>query len=102
MTILPVGKKLQLEIEQPTAGGLDLSAKNTVVECGIVAAISEVLPNLILTAKESGIQYQTTNEINVGDKIFFKAWALDVITYNKETYYFIDADSNGICAIVKE
>ena len=86
MTILPVGKKLQLEIEQPTAGGLDLSSKNTVVECGTIKAVPA--PTLV-------------GDYCVGQKIFFKAWALDVITYNKETYYFIDSDSNGICAIVK-
>ena len=91
MQIIPINKKIQLDIEQPTAGGLDLSSKPTTVECGTVLEISNCDDGKF-----------SINGIAVGDKIFFKAWAIDIITYNKQTFYFIDADSEGICAIVKE
>lgn len=85
MIIKPFNNKIQLEIDQPTAGGLDLSSKPTTVECGIIKEVGE-----------------NVKELKKGDRIFFKAWATDIITYNKETYYFIDSTSEGICAIVQE
>ena len=85
MQIIPINNKIQLDIEQPTAGGLDLSSKPTTVECATVIAVAD------------GI-----TKFKVGDKLFFKSWQVDIITYNKLTYYFIDADGEGICAIVKE
>lgn len=84
MKIIPTNNKLQIKIDQPTVGSLDLSSKPTAVEYGIVVGIGEGV---------SGFK--------IGDKIFFKAWALDVITYEKEAYYFLDALSDGICAYVK-
>ena len=88
MQIIPINNKIQLEIEQPTAGGLDLSSKPSTVECGTIIGIPG--------NEEVYMGYK------VGSKLFFKAWAVDIITYNKQTFYFIDADSEGICAIVKE
>jgi hypothetical protein len=38
----------------------------------------------------------------VGDRVFVKAWALDVITHNKETYYFVNVESGGILATYEE
>ena len=93
--ITPLGKKIQLKIEQPTAGGLDLSAKETAIEVGEIIGL----------AGERSVNLQNLwigkTELKIGDKIFFKAWALDIITYEGEKYYFIDSDSNAICAIIK-
>ena len=85
MNIKPAQNKIYLKIEKPTAGSLDLSSKPTVVEYGEVISIGEGV---------SGV--------NVGDKLFVKAWALDVITFNKEVYYFIDVASGGILATITE
>lgn len=85
MIIIPYRNKIQLKIDQPTAGGLDLSSKPTTVEVGTV--ISDGFEHL---------------KIIKGDRIMFKAWAVDIINYNNENFYFIDADSEGICAIIKE
>jgi NADPH:quinone reductase-like Zn-dependent oxidoreductase len=66
-------------------GGLNLSSKPTVVELAEVVAIGEGVGG-----------------INVGDRVFVKAWALDVITHNKETYYFVNVESGGILATYEE
>ena len=55
MTIQPYRNKLQLKIESPTAGGLDLSSKATIIELGEVVAIGELVENT-----------------KVGDKIMFR------------------------------
>lgn len=83
-----LGTKLQIQIDKPTAGSLDLSSKASAVECGTV----------VTTPDNSYIE--TIYKIKVGDKLLFKAWAVDIINYEGETYYFIDADSKGICAII--
>jgi co-chaperonin GroES (HSP10) len=85
MTIIPLNSKIQIQIEQPTAGGLDLSSKASAVECGTVIAIGEEVTN-----------------VKVGDKLFIKAWQIDIINHNKETYYFTDSKGEGLCAIIKE
>lgn len=82
----PLLNKIQISIDKPTAGSLDLSSKATAIECGEVVAIGRLVnPEL---------------EIAIGDKILFKAWAVDIITHEGETYYFIDSDSKGLCAII--
>ena len=86
MTIIPFTDKIYIKIEKPVAGSLDLSSKPTAVEHGEVVALGE----------------GTEGTLKVGDKIFVKAWALDVITYNKETYYFVDINSKGILAILND
>lgn len=83
MQILPFGKKIQLKIEKPTVGVLDTSSKPTGLEYGEVIA----------TGDES-------RSLMVGDKIFVKAWSVDIITHDSQTYYFVDCDSVGICAKV--
>lgn len=80
----PIGNKIQIAIDKPTAGSLDLSSKATAVECGTVVALGK----------------NVSNELKVGDKIAFKAWAVDILTIDSETYYFIDSDSKGLCAII--
>jgi co-chaperonin GroES (HSP10) len=84
MTIQPVNFKVQLKIDKPTAGVLDLTSKETATEFGEVIAIGDEVSSVM-----------------IGDKIFFKAWALDVIAYQGENYFFIDSNSEGICAIIK-
>ncbi len=85
MKITPLANKIYIKQDKPTAGALDLSSKPTAVEYGEVLGVGADVKN-----------------IKVGDKVFIKAWALDIITYKKETYYFCDGDSLGICAIVEE
>jgi len=84
MKIIPLNNKLQIEIYKPKAGNLDLSSKETATECGTIIAIGD---------KVKGFK--------VGDKILYKAWQIDVISYEGKQYNFIDADGEGICALVK-
>jgi len=81
--ITPLVGKIQLKIEQPKVGNLDLSAKESAVEVGEVLAVGE------------GI-----NNVKVGDKVMIKAWAIDILSYEGEKFYFIDSDSRGLCAII--
>lgn len=79
----PVNKKLAIEIEKPTAGSLDLSSKQTATEYGTITAIGDEV-----------------TKFKVGQKIMFKAWAIDVISYEGVNYNFITEDSEAICAII--
>lgn len=36
-----------------------------------------------------------------GKTIYFKAWAVDIITDGEQKYYFIDFDSEAICAAME-
>lgn len=82
--IVPLDNKIQIEIDKPTAGGLDLSSKATGTEFGTILAIGE-----------------NVTKFKVGDKILFKAWQLDIINYEGEQYNFLDANGEGICALIK-
>ena len=90
MNIKPFAGKIHIKLDKPSAGGLDLSSKPTAVEYAEVIGVS--------------IWYIDTVKqiLKVGDKIFVKAWGIDVITHNGETYYFVDADSKAICATVTD
>ena len=91
MQIKPAQGKIYLRNEKPTAGSLDLSSKPTVVEYGEVLAIG------------AGVNTSSFDTIyKIGDKIFVKAWSLDLVTYNKEVYYFVDVASGGILATITE
>jgi co-chaperonin GroES (HSP10) len=85
IVLTPTQNKVYLKVESPKAGSLDLSSKPTGVEYGEVLAVGKGVTN-----------------VKAGDKVFIKAWAMDIITYNKETYYFCDGDSLGICAVIEE
>jgi len=85
MKIIPLANKIQLKIEKPTAGGLDLSSKATATEVAEVMAIGEDVV-----------------KIKVGDVIMFKSWSTDIITYEGKIYYFITDNSDGICAVIKK
>lgn len=88
MTIKPINNKLQIKVDEPKVGELDLSSKPSAVEVGTIIGLS--------------FNAEINNIYKIGDKIFFKAWAIDIIDYNGEKFYFIDENSEGICAIIKE
>lgn len=88
--IKPINGKIQIKIEQPKVGGLDLSSKETAIEVAEVVA---------LPAHIEGQSFINLG-LNVGDKIMVKAWSIDVLTWEGEKYYFVDSDSKGICAII--
>ena len=86
MKIKAIGNKIHLNIEEPAAGALAIASMPTAIECGTVIGIGE----------------QVKLPVKKGDKLFFKSWAVDIITYNAKRHFFISEDTNGICAIVTE
>lgn len=83
MQIKPYKNKIQIKIQEPKVGNLDLSSKKTATEVGEVIAIGE-----------------NVKDIKVGDIVMFKSWGVDIITYQDEQYYFISCDAECICAII--
>lgn len=84
MKIKTLGNRIQLKIDEVEAGGLDTSSMMTAVEFGTVLDIGE----------------DVTLKIKKGDKVFFKSWAVDIITHQSKRYFFISEDTKGLCAIV--
>lgn len=86
MTIKTIGKRIQIEVDELKAGGLVIDSIPTAVEIGkVVGKGSEV-----------------TLPINVGDKIMYKSWCVDICNIDGKRYFFIDEDTKGICAIITE
>jgi co-chaperonin GroES (HSP10) len=92
MKIQPLGNIIQLEIEEATAGDLITSSRESAVEYAKVVAIGNSVN------KEDSI---TKDYPEVGDHVFVKAWAIDIINYQDKKYYFCNLDTAGVLAIVK-
>lgn len=82
--IKPFGKYILLEIPTSKVGGLSLRDGTSVQEIAIVKSIGP----------------DVKAKLKTGDTIFFKSWAVDIITVDDNKYYFLSEDSGGICAIV--
>ena len=86
----PVNNKLELRIDEVDAGVLKTDA---IEEHGTIIAM----------AKDADVAYdahKAYSRFKVGDVLYFKAWALDIIKDKKGVkHYFIDADSEAICAV---
>jgi len=85
MTIKPLGNNIQLKIEEAKAGALITSSRDSAVEYAEVISVPE-----------------ECNYVKVGDKVFVKAWAVDIIQHNDQKYYFCNVETNGILAVVNE
>lgn len=85
MKIKTLGNRIQLDIKEPSVGGLDTTSLPTAIEFGEVIGVGESIKS----------------DLEVGDKVFFKAWGVDIITHEGKRYYFISEDTNAICALVK-
>lgn len=88
MTIKPVGKKLKLLIEPLKVGAIQTE---TIAERGVIIDVGH---DLVGRLNDKGI---APDGVGIGTVIYFKAWAVDVITHEGEKHYFIDADSTAIC-----
>ena len=85
MKIETLGTRIQLKIDEPKAGILDTSSLNVAKETG------EVI----------GLGKDVTLPLKIGDRVMFKAWAVDIVSENGVKYYFIDQATQGICAKLK-
>ena len=82
MKIKPLGKIIELKIEKINAGDLTVDGREAAVE------YAEVI----------GIGDDVSGPFKIGDKVFVKAWAIDIIRYQDITYYFCNIDTGGILA----
>lgn len=82
--IIPLGNKIQLDIKDEKIGAIQTEA---IQEQGVILEIGEWVPK---------------DKYPIGATLYFKAWAVDIITDDKEKYYFISCDSDAICAIQKK
>lgn len=83
--VVALGRRIQLHIDDPAAGTLDMSSVSAAKEKG----------------KVIGLGNSVTLDLKVGDTVYFKSWAVDIITDGTDKFYFIDQDTQGICAVVK-
>ena len=86
MKIQPFSDQIYIKIDEVKAGILNTSSRESAVECAEVLALGQ--------GTEGGI-------LKVGDKIFVKAWAIDIITHGDAKYHFVNVTSGGILAKVK-
>lgn len=84
MKIKTLGNKIQLKVDEPEIGGLISDSMPIAIECGEVIGKGD----------------DVTLPVKVGDKIFYKSWAVDIVTYEGKKYFFISQDTNGICAVI--
>jgi len=84
MTIKPLKNIVQLEFEEAKAGVLDTSSRESAVEFATVLAVGDGVGDTL----------------NVGDKVFVKAFAVDIVSHDDKKYFFVNIDSKGILAKV--
>lgn len=83
MKIQPLANIVYLKIEKPSAGALDTSSRDSAIELAEVLAVGSRV------------------DLQKGDKVFVKSWAIDIITHEDEKYHFVNIESGGILAIVR-
>lgn len=84
----PLGNKIQLDIKEVKIGMIQsdsIEEHGTIIDWGEEVENQKVMRNHQLLEK--------------GKTLYFKAWAVDVITEGQDKYYFISCDSDAICAI---
>lgn len=86
--VKPYRSKLLLSIPETKTGSLVVQQGAQIQEVGTILAMGSHLD-------------PKYTELRVGDTIQFKAWAVDIITVDGEKFYYLDADSDAICGIVK-
>lgn len=80
----PINNKIQLDIKELKFGAVQ---SDSIEEHGTIIALGD---------------YIDEEKFKIGSTLYFKAWAVDIITENDEKYYFIDSLSDAICAIKYE
>lgn len=85
MKIEPMPNVVYLKTEAQKVGNWDTSSKDSAVEFAEVVGIGEGVKNL-----------------KVGDKVFVKAWAIDLVNHEGIWYKFCNLNTDGILAIIHE
>lgn len=84
MKIKPIGSRIYIKVDEPSIGALDTSSFPTAVECAEVIAVGD----------------EVKLPVKKGDKLFYKSWSVDIISFEGKRYHFIDEATKGICAII--
>ena len=79
--MIPLRYKIQLQIDEVKIGAIQ---SDSIQEKGTILAVGE---------------YVDESTYKVGATLYFKAWAIDIISENGEKHYFISSDSDAICAV---
>ena len=96
----PMNNKVKLDIKDVLVAGIP---SGNIEERGIILDVADDCVNLGVmslegTSIDDAIKIQRKEKI-IGKTLYFKAWAVDIITIGEEKHYFISSDSDGICAI---
>jgi co-chaperonin GroES (HSP10) len=83
-----LGNRILISIDEPKSGSLDTTSLTVAREKGTVLDIG---PGVDL--------YEWP--IKVGDKILFKAWAVDIVNEDGEKHYSISQETDGLIAKVR-
>lgn len=100
MQIKPLKGVVYLKIETPSVGVLDTSSRPSAIEYAEVLEVGEGV-NTKKIVQTSDTAYFKEDILKPGDKVFVKAWAIDIVVYNDVKYHFVNMDSGGILAKVE-
>lgn len=99
MKIKTLGSRIQLEIEEPKTGALNVTSMPTAMEYGTITDIGADVDAKYKFINDKKGTVEST--LKVGDKVMFKAWAVDIIQYGDTKYYFLDIKTGGLCAVIE-
>jgi len=91
MKIIPYKNKIQVEMLTLKSA---LQTEIKVEKAKVIAIGDEVNTSKHAIGK-------ITSEIKVGDMLYVKAWAIDIIQDGGKDYNFVSADNDAICAIIR-
>ncbi len=84
LTIVPQPNIVYLKIDRPKVGALDMTSKDSAMEYAEVLAVGKEVKG-----------------IEVGNHVFVKSWAIDIIDYKEDKYYFCNIETGGILAVLR-
>ncbi len=89
--IKPLANKIMLDIKEVKIGAIQ---SDSIEEHGTIIAVGRNVKHYYADEDKNKPDFP------IGATLYFKAWAVDVITEGDKKYYFISADSDAICAIM--
>lgn len=80
-----IDDRYYLKIDEPKMGSLQVDGLPTAIECAEVIGVGE----------------NTKFGIKKGDRIMYKAWAVDICTVDGERFYYLSESTGGICSVIE-
>lgn len=85
---------IQIKVQEAIAGTLNTSSRESAIEYAEVVEVPKHDCNKDVT---KCIYWN----IHKGDHIFFKSWAVDIVSHDGKKYYFINMETNGVLAVMR-